>query len=338
VVLIALLVMTTLGLWLVSRIWVRQWRGLAVTAAGAVVGGITGLGLILWSNPVARIAPVRWLIDSIVVASQYPWIGPIRVNGVDVNSNELPWTYVPDWLLAQLPLLTTAVVAAGLILTVWMLIKPAAPSMREDLAAALPIYVQGLALPLTIILAGSILYDGIRHLLFGIPALIAIGAVGIWSMAKMTKPSARVSRAVPYVVAFVVVAFSFFACVRWYPYQYAFVNPVAGWDKEHRNWEIDYWGLSGREGVAKLKELGAPVVLVLPNGDSSSLFGGLRSTELVAQWPKGAWQYGIYTYQRWENYLPGNCKELVRIERDGILIGNGGLCPPPVEVIASQGG
>jgi len=86
---------------------------------------------------------------------------------------------------------------------------------------------------------------------------------------------------------------------------------------------------------SRLKEQGAPLVLVLPTGDSSSVIGQTYCTELVERWPKGAWQYGIYTFQRWENYLPGSCRETVRIERDGILIGNGGLCPPPVEVLTS---
>lgn len=333
VVLIALLAAGTLAGWALTLRRAER-RGLWLfTLLGTAGGGLLGLAVVLWSNPIARIAPVQWLWDSIVVAGQYPWIGPIRVNGVDVMSDALPWSYVPHWLLAQLPLLTTALVAAGLILTCWLVVRPADAHVRGDLVASLPVYLQALVIPLAIILAGSVLYDAIRHLLFAIPALIGIAAIGLRAMATLATGRGPWLKALPYLIAVVVAAASFFACVRWYPYQYAFINPVAGWDKQHRNWELDYWGLSGREGVERLTALGAPIVQVVPNADSSSLFGGKRANELIEQFPDGAWRYGVYSFMRWENDLGPACSEEFRIERDGLLIGRGGFCPPPLEVL-----
>ncbi len=319
-------------IWLFSR----KWSAIARVATSSLLAVVVATLVILWSNPIARIDPLAWIPASIDRAGSYPWNGPIRMNGVDVISIDLPWWYVPVWLLAQLPLLTLTIIFATFIFAGWALIKPRQALPRKDLLPLVPLALQAILVPIVVVASGPVLYDGLRHVLFMIPALVALTAITIRALAGLTADSTGIKSAIPYIVAAVVTIASFFAVVRWYPYQYAFLNPVAGWDKQQRNWEVDYWGLSGREGVTALLDQGAPLVQVLPNGDSSSLFGGTRSREVVERWPDGAWQYGIYSYMRWENYLPGFCERTVEIRRDGILIGEGGLCPPPVEIIQRE--
>lgn len=332
IVLVLAVIVGSTVIWLLSR----RWGALIRVTTSSILAVFVATVVILWSNPIARIDPLAWIPASIDRAGSYPWNGPIRMNGVDVISIDLPWWYVPVWLLAQLPLLTLSMVFATVLFAGWALIKSRPALPRADLVPLVPLLLQAIVVPIVIVASGPVLYDGLRHVLFMIPALVALTVITIRALIGLTITSSGIKGAIPYLVAAIVTLASFAAVVRWYPYQYAFLNPVAGWDKQHRNWEVDYWGLSGREGVTALLEQGAPLVQVLPNGDSSSLFGGTRSREVIERWPAGAWQYGIYSYMRWENYLPGICERTIEIRRDGILIGEGGLCPPPVEIIQSE--
>ena len=69
--------------------------------------------------------------------------------------------------------------------------------------------------------------------------------------------------AIPF-AAVVVVAASLLASISWAPYAYAYLNPVAGANKNSLSWELDYWGVSGKEGVERLRKLGYTPVSVTP--------------------------------------------------------------------------
>ncbi|MFM7144913.1 MAG: hypothetical protein ACKOW5_01090 [Actinomycetales bacterium] len=332
VVLVLAVIVGSNVIWLLSR----KWAVILRVTTSSLLAVFIGTLVILWSNPIARIDPLAWLPASIDRAGSYPWNGPIRINGVDVISTDLPWWYVPVWLLAQLPLLTLAMIFATALFGGWAISRSRPVLPRKDLVPLVPLALQAIVVPIVVVASGPVLYDGLRHVLFMVPALVALTVITIQALIGLTGTATGMKGAIPYVVAATVTLASFSAVVRWYPYQYAFMNPSAGWDKNHRNWEVDYWGLSAREGVTALLNQGAPLVQVLPNADSSSLFGGTRSREVIERWPAGAWQYGVYSYMRWENYLPGFCKRTVEIRRDGILIGEGGLCPPPVEIIQNE--
>ena len=105
-----------------------------------------------------------------------------------------------------------------------------------------------------IVLSGAVLYDGIRQVLFGLPALLAIPAV---ALAVLERRQARppLGRVVLPLAAVVVVAASLVSSIRWAPYAYAYLNPIAASSKEG-SWELDYWGVSGKEGVERLERLG----------------------------------------------------------------------------------
>ncbi|MFM8352807.1 MAG: hypothetical protein ACKN9D_17310, partial [Actinomycetales bacterium] len=99
VVLVLAVIVGSNVIWLLSR----KWAVILRVTTSSLLAVFIGTLVILWSNPIARIDPLAWLPASIDRAGSYPWNGPIRINGVDVISTDLPWWYVPVWLLAQLP-------------------------------------------------------------------------------------------------------------------------------------------------------------------------------------------------------------------------------------------
>ena len=100
-------------------------------------------------------------------------------------------------------------------------------------------------------------------------------------------------------------------------------NPVAGAVKEPRIWELDFWGLTAREGAERLAEAGYPGPIVLPTANTSLPWGGREPSDDVDATSVGS----AYAFLRWDSALPPGCTLLFRIERDGHVLGIGGACP-----------
>jgi hypothetical protein len=324
VVLLLGLVGGTLGAVLLSRIVLR--RQIPVRPAAATSGStlLAALAFTWATNPIARISMLQWLRDSINLASAYPWNGIMRVAGHDVYSRNLPWWYVPAWLCAQLPLLTLAAVLGG---TVFVIVHVARRGSLIGTAATIPIVpiaLQAIVVPVGIVGSGAVLYDGIRHLLFLVPALIAIPAVGLALLDSGARPRAR--RLLP-LGAVVIVAASLFASIRWAPYSYAFINPVAG----RTTWDLDYWGVSAHEGVSRLHDLGLSSAYVEPFADVGIPYGAIDSpvgpfgTFLNPIVPSD--HTGVYVFLRSADAADYGCIVVFTIKRDGHVLGEGARCP-----------
>ena len=296
-------------------------RTLALT-----IGTLIGLTLAVFSHPLGRANPVQWLSEAVQLASDHPNVMIVRVLGQNIISNESPWWYVPAWLLAQTPILTTA--AFAVIVVSFVALKPR-PSQSVARSPALMVLLgPSLILPVAVLATSPNLFDGIRHLLFIVPPLFAVMATLAWALADRRIPFLGKGRQVR--LKFVswilvgIVAFSLFATARWFPYSYAFVNPVAGAIKEPRIWEYDYWGTTSREAISLLRDKhGVRDVFVRPSESSSRPFGG-TSYEEYLQNPSGQW--GGVTFFRFDAALPSECDVTITIRRDGIPLARAGIC------------
>ena len=279
--------------------------------------------LLLWiTNPFARLNLRVWLLDSVAVMSAYPIGQIVRVAGSDVTATQLPWWYLPAWLFAQLPLLTLLVLlwtAICLIASV-ATFRWAVP--RSQLVVLTPLFIQGVLLPLAILASGSVVYDALRHLLFMFPALIAIAAIGVATLERIASDRGTMLNVAALSAASAVVIASLWASVRWMPYSYAFINPIAGWNSSERDWELDYWGVSAIEGVRILQQAGYPAVAVQPTASTSDIVGGMWRDQARSAAPDG---YGLYVFKRWDESI-GTCESLFTIRRDRQILGEGALC------------
>lgn len=273
------------------------------------------------TNPIARIGTLTWFADAAGQAGSFPFFITIRTAGRDLQSTDLPWWYVPAWIGAQLPLLTLVAVIGGLAVLIVLQIKQTAADRLSTTLPLVPITLQAIVMPLWIVSSGAVLYDGIRHLLFMIPALMAIPAVALAVLDRLPGKSSRLSVVLP-VAAVVVVAASFLASIRWAPYAYAFVNPVAGRNADARSWELDYWGVSAREGVQRLQQLGLTPVHVEPTDDVGIPWGSAPiPTSSVGS------TTGLYVFLRGRRAADFGCTVVFSIKRDGHVLGEGARCP-----------
>lgn len=300
----------------------RHWNRLWPTIGASLVGLAVAIAVIWATNPFAQRDLLRWLIDSFVVMREYPMELVVRVAGQDYTTGDLPWWYVPAWLGAQLPVLTTIAVIWGLVAVVASLARRRWSLPGGELATVTPILLQGVVLPVGIVVTGSVIYDGLRHVLFMVPALVAIAGIGIAALDRGTWTRAHVAKLVALVGAVAIALASGWATMRWLPYSYAFINPIAGSMGPDRAWELDYWGVTGAEGVRLLQEQGLGVVAVEPSLNSTEVVGSVWLDQAREQAPDG---YGLYVFKRWDSSI-GTCERLFTIERDGQVLGEGARC------------
>jgi hypothetical protein len=151
---------------------------IALTSAACVT---LGVALVVAGNPVGRLAPLRWLLDSVELASRFPGVHPIVMFGHVVDCNHLPLWYVPGWLAVQIPTPYMLLLAAGLAGCVkgWRLVG------SKSAASWAPFAIQGAVLPVMIVASGAVMYDGLRHLLFMLPPLAMVAASGVTTLGSL---------------------------------------------------------------------------------------------------------------------------------------------------------
>jgi hypothetical protein len=273
------------------------------------------------TNPIARIDMVQWLEDSAEYARSVHWeLPPMRVAGTDVRGDDLPWWYVPAWLAAQLPLFTQMAIVGGIAVLVATVIRRHSVGSAGATMALVPIALQAVALPVAMLLGGAVIYDGLRHLLFIIPALVAFAAIALAVLDRRSRGH-RLSVLLP-LGAIVIVAVSLLSSIRWAPYAYAYVNPIAGPDKDARTWDLDYWGVSAKEGVERLQALGYEPIHVEPSASVGLPYGAVEGPTV------GGPRTGLYVFLRWGGAADYGCTVVFTIERGGHVLGEGARCPP----------
>jgi hypothetical protein len=277
--------------------------------------------MLYMSNPISSRNLYPWILDAVSVSLDYPSIQPVRVFGRDFLSNELPFWYVGAWVWGQLPILTFFSLILGLII----LLKKFIFMKDLDLLYWIsPFCVQAFFIPVLLLFSQPNLYNGIRHLLFIYPALTLISIVFLNRL--LDDCDSKFIRRLSCNFAILVIVLNIFATHRWKPYSYAFVNPVAGFGN-HRNWDLDYWGLSAREGIDRLTRLGySKDIIVMPDNSSSIPFGGINANQKFSiETP-----FGLYVYIHWNHKIVEEfCKIDFIIMRDFQTLGMGGHCDYP---------
>jgi hypothetical protein len=213
-------------------------RRLADTAmrVAAVTVAVLVLGTVFW--PWAVASPLIRPIQALLAFSNAPFAADVLFNGHPVPSNDLPWYYVPVWLLISTP----PVVLIGLLLAPLSSDRRWRP--RLYVLSAIAVFPMAL-----VILQRSTLYDGVRHLLFIYPVIVALAAGG-WAawLARDRDPWVRRVAAAMLIAGLInVLAFD----VRAHPNQSAYFNELVGGPRgAFGRYDMDYWGNCVLQAVA----------------------------------------------------------------------------------------
>lgn len=193
---------------------------------------------LLWHDPIGN------FIGALKEASKFPWVGYVLYNGGDVYAANLPWHYIPFWILITTPVVYSLLFLAGVIALANNLFIRKKINTPEILNAYIFFGPIG-----AVIILHSVLYDGWRHLYYVYPSFIFISICGLQAIfglvsnLKLIK-SIYLGIAI-YCIYMIAVMFNL------HPYQNLYFNFIAGKSLgEIKNkFELDYWCVSYKEGI-----------------------------------------------------------------------------------------
>lgn len=218
-------------------------------------------GILFW--PYALTHPFTHPLKALSEFTSQPITMTVLFGGAHINSGNLPWNYLPEWIIRTVPLFSIF----GLFFFIRLLKK------REHDIPFLELFILVFAALFPIVYAifkQATLHDGWRHFIFIYPPLVLIAAVGwfLW----FTSFRSKSFRIVSFVLLAGLLSENLFALFSLHPYQYAYFNPLfGGIKKAYGNFETDYWMLSVKEASNWLKkqervELNKKANTVVTNG------------------------------------------------------------------------
>jgi hypothetical protein len=245
------------------------WRGVlrlgAHCASAVLIGWLVAFALWPWvqtSDPLGQFNAALSHFSKLDVDFS------IRTWGRSVLVNDLPWSYVPGELLARLPegFIVLLVVAFGLGCAASArfvsdcvggvkcegVVGLKAPLLTLARSRGLLVVAMAGTAPLllTIVMRPS-LFDGIRHLLFGVPMLALLAAWALWRMAPLIRrhpiPAGAVAalQIVPVVVTLWIL----------HPLEYIATNAFTGGTRgSFGRFDLDYWAVAATEAVRRLEQ------------------------------------------------------------------------------------
>lgn len=201
----------------------------------------------LWESPLHFVQAFRDM-------SEFRFEGEMLYLGKYVSPTSLPWHYIPVWIAITTPLFYSFCFMVGLYYSAKTLWQNGLKFYSDDAERQDLINLLFFFLPIISVVAlKSVLYDGWRHLFFVYPAFLSIGVKGLVSFYESSGAWFGGDLRAPFrgaLLGALVLSFATtgYFMVKYHPHQQVHFNLLAG-RKVGSKFELDYWGLSYRQGL-----------------------------------------------------------------------------------------
>jgi hypothetical protein len=242
------------------------WQGIAARSLAAVVAAgttslwrvllpVAGVGfavmLVFW--PWAQQDPIGHSLRALAFFSHETFPFDTLFDGRFVPAADLPWEYLPTYILLALPELVLVLLVAAAALAIAGLLRSARGQQRETV---LGLFLLGFTIVFPVAYAiaiKAVLFDGMRHFIFVLPP-IAVAAALVADRA-LTRLAAVPYRQ-PIYAALALYGVAHVATMALlHPDQYVYYNAfVGGVDGAQRKFKLDYWANSYAEAVHGLED------------------------------------------------------------------------------------
>ena len=186
---------------------------------------------ILWLNPYEFINSIKYMGD------YFNDICTLTL-GDCMDSLNLPSSYFFIWLFFKLPIL----IILGVIIFPLVEKKIFENNINSIYYGTFCFSVSGIIF--IFILFSVNIYDEIRHIMFLLPLIFLIGLTNLFYFNKKFS----------YILSVLTIIFFSLENISLNPYQYTWLNSFAKFTKIQKNFEIDYWGVSGKNLSQKISE------------------------------------------------------------------------------------
>lgn len=231
----------------------------------------------LWSDTFSR------LIDAFSEMSAFDWDSYVWLFGDRISALDVPAYYIPAWMLITTPLAYLVFIFTG----IYGVLRNVFSSVRElrfwrNEEELLDFAQLGLSVGpiLVVIILGSTLYNGWRHLHFVYPGFVFLLMVGFsraesWWKLRQSKRDVRPASPkkdpliwarpqVPGLILGAGLVVTAITMVITHPHQYVYFNPAIQGKPLMVRFDMDYWGVGFREAFLQLAQQ-------IPDGEVRSI-------------------------------------------------------------------
>lgn len=201
------------------------------------------LSLVFW--PYGLVAPFAHPLEALKVMQKFPAFIRILFDGKHIQSFEVPWYYIPKWLLISTPLFGLIGFAAS------FLLFPYFKQQKKLLMLGFMYFT--IVFPLGyVVYKNSVLYDTMRHFFFVYPSIIILaGLTFSYFISKLPKPGKYAVVGVAVILIALPARFMFAN----HPNQYVYFNELKGGIKgAYQDYETDYYMNSVKQCADWLKK------------------------------------------------------------------------------------
>lgn len=208
----------------------------------------------LWKNPVFNFLTV------FKAMSNFPWEGEVLYAGKYIKATEIPWHYIPQWIIITTPIFYIVSFLAGTLASLISFFK--SPLNFYINKKFILLFILWFFVPLSaVIILKSVLYDAWRQMFFIYPAFILLALQGLsvsydYIKNYFTEHRRKIIFAVFIFIIFLSMIDILYFMISCHPYQDLYFNIFAGRSMERIKYrfEMDYWGLSYREALEYIVE------------------------------------------------------------------------------------
>ncbi len=301
-----------------------QSLGRAISSLGTYLGSLIGLTIIMW--PTLWRHPLSNFVHSFEVMRSFPWEAPVLFLGREVWSTNLPWYYLPVWIGVSSPPIVIALGTIGFILLAWKIASRQEPGLIRISALVILLWFW---VPLSYLMfARVVLYDAWRHAFFIYPAMVLASVFTIERIVTWIPSGKRLLRTslIGLLASALIInltAITFFV-IRNHPHENVYFNALThGVRGAQGKFELDYWGLSYRQGLEWIAANDSADQILIhaataPGRYNAYILKAPDRRRLIFVANPNAAQYYITNF-RWERGKPRG-KELYTIRVDGARI------------------
>lgn len=248
-------------------------------------------GLLFW--PYALRDVFQNPLESLSVMEHYKVSIRQVFNGELLWSTQLPWYYLPKWILISTP---EFILLGFLICTVSLIRYLPKPVKSKQLFIELFVFFTLLFPLVYVIVIRANLYSGVRQLLFVFPILTVLSSVGIYRIWKL-KRSMKISLVSLF---FILMIIPVQHQAKTFPVDYVYFNSISGGNKKAwSNYEYDYYFHSIKESSDYLINfIGSQEAVVASNCNLSNYYENIPNinyeyTRFVER-SSVDWDYGLF--------------------------------------------
>lgn len=218
------------------------------------------LTVLFW--PILWHAPFTEFYNAFVRMSDYPSKLPVFYRGNYMAPKDIPWHYLPTWMLITTPIVYTIGFFIGNLVSVFRIfqinINKIVYNRKSHIQYLLRnaywiVIFMWAFLPATIvILLRSNLYDSWRHMFFIYPAYILVSILGFYKIYQYKSKGhfGKLISILPIIIIFTILADPIQFLVKYHPFGNVYFNSFAGEPgKIYKSYDMDYWGLSYKQAI-----------------------------------------------------------------------------------------